>query len=450
MAHWRVLCITLAVLAASFVISNQDSDPKQLSSVNTDFSIQLYKALRDISKSGNLFFSPFSISSSLAMAYLGARGTTETQMAEVLKFQSLQKERNKEFLFRSFKDLLDILNSPGNNYTLAIANRFYGADKFQFEDKYVQDTDRYFGASLESLDFAKEPEISRAHINSWIANKTMNKLENMLPTGTINAMTVLVLVNAIYFKGLWMFPFRPKDTKPTPFNLGLNVVEDIPMMHIQEYYRYADMLGLGAKLLEMPYAGGDVSMVILLPDAITGLPYLEDNLDIAKLDHFLGISKVQRVKVTLPRFKMNMAINLKRILGNMGLVNLFSSGICDLTGISRTAPLMVSEIVHKTFLEVNEDGSEAAGVLTVHNALVAVREIPLFTVDRPFMFFIRESKSGAMLFMGRVSIPPEDADNIGTFGEGFDTDDNGTKTLSPSFCILLLLWTLSFITIQQR
>ncbi|XP_078147451.1 leukocyte elastase inhibitor-like isoform X4 [Centroberyx gerrardi] len=377
-----------------------------LTEANTSFSLALFKKLSEDDKTGNVFYSPFSISSALAMVLLGARGNTATQMSECLNVQKVQED-----VHVGFNKLMSELNKPEAPYALSLANRLYGEKSYQFVEDFLAETKKHYNAELESVDFKTSPEAARNNINSWVEKQTQDKIKEVLVQGVVDNMTRLVLVNAIYFKGNWDKKFKEDFTKDAQFRLNKNDTKPVKMMHQKTKFPLTFIPEANCQILEMPYKGKDLSMLIFLPndmeDGTTGLEKLEKELTYEKFVEWTrpDMMNTVEVQVGLPRFKMEEKYDLKEILISMGMVDAFDIGMSDFSGMSPANDLVLSKVVHKAFVEVNEEGTEAAAA-TAAAMMVRSARIPVtFVADHPFLFFIRHNPSMSVLFAGRFCSP---------------------------------------------
>ncbi|KAI0235875.1 Leukocyte elastase inhibitor, partial [Lamellibrachia satsuma] len=352
----------------------------------------------------NIFFSAFSVSSALAMVYAGARGNTKTQMETTLKFDSVNGN-----VHGGFRQLFTALNDPTNNYTLSVANALFGRKDFPFLQSYINLVKQNYFALVKSLDFALKPEPSRLFINEWVANNTNQKIKNLLPLNSVTPLTVLVLVNAIYFKGLWKLPFDKRATKAEKFFLSSTKTMQTNMMNMgANGFKYAEVSNIDCKIVELPYGGDEVSMYILLPNTVNGLAALESQLTTAKLNNAVASMHKQKVKVSIPKFSMTWGLAMDDILKSMGITDMYNAGNADLSGIDGTRNLYVSTVIHKAFVDVNEEGTEAAAataVVITKSTSVDLDPPMIFKADHPFLFFIREKVTGSILFSGHVVTP---------------------------------------------
>ncbi|XP_057697793.1 leukocyte elastase inhibitor-like [Corythoichthys intestinalis] len=376
-----------------------------LSTSNTTFALELLRSLSQANQSGNIFVSPFSISSALAMVYLGAKGDTATQMAQALSF------RSGESVHADFQSLNADINSPSASYTLKLANRLYGEMTFHFLSDFLATTQKYYKADLKTVDFIGSPDSCRVEINSWVEQQTENKIKDLLKPGTVSTTTRLALVNAIYFKGNWKHRFDPANTKEMPFKVNKNVTMTVSMMYLMKKLPYNYIPELGLQILELPYVDDELSMLILLPEESTDgtdpLVKLEKELTYAKLDEWTDRKNMDihsEVLVHLPKFKLEEEYELSEPLAKLGMTDVFCAAKADLSGMNGEGGLSLSTVAHKAFVEVNEEGTEAAAATAGMVAFCMLME-EHFTADHPFLFYIRHNKSKSILFLGRFSSP---------------------------------------------
>ncbi|XP_042629197.1 leukocyte elastase inhibitor-like isoform X3 [Cyprinus carpio] len=390
---------------------------ERLSAANTQFSLNLFKKISGGNASKNVFYSPISISSALAMVSLGAKGNTAAQMFKVLSFNNPPKpgtatpapHYSVDQIHSSFNKLMSELKKPGAPYVLSLANRLYGEQSYQFVEKFLNDAKRYYEAGLEEVDFKKKSEAVRVNINKWVEKNTQGKIKDLFPLGSIDALTRLVLVNAIYFKGNWEKKFPKEATIDGQFRLNKTQTKPVKMMNQKAQFPLALIPEMNSQVLELPYVGKNLSMLIILPEEIedetTGLQKLEKALTYEKLMEWTKPSKMRRqeVEVSLPRFKMEETYDMKSLLISMGMEDVFDERKVNLSGMSPNNDLVVTKVVHKAFVEVNEEGTEAAAATGV---VIANRSFaPMFIADHPFLFFIRHNPSNSILFYGRFCSP---------------------------------------------
>ncbi|XP_059965922.1 leukocyte elastase inhibitor-like isoform X1 [Mesoplodon densirostris] len=378
---------------------------EHLSAANTRFALDLFRALNKSDPDGNIFISPFSISSALAMVLLGARGNTAAQMSKALYFKGVEEVHS------GFQSLNADINKHGAPYILKLANRLFGEKSYDFLPEFLASTQKMYGAELASVDFVQASEDSRKTINEWVKGQTEGKIPELLASGMVDSMTKLVLVNAIYFKGKWQEKFMMEATKDAAFRLNKKDTKLVKMMHQKKKFPLGYINDLKCQVLELPYEGKDLSMVILLPDDIqdesTGLRKIEQQLTLEKLREWTRPENLDllEVNVQLPRFRLEESYDLTPPLAFLGMQELFSSK-ADLSGMSGTRDLSVSKVVHKSFVEVNEEGTEAAAATAAAVCFCSMMSQEVyFTADHPFIFFIRHNPSTNILFLGRLSSP---------------------------------------------
>jgi len=368
---------------------------------NTAFALNLYDKLR--TSQGNLFFSPYSISTALAMTYAGARGDTARQMANVLQFPAQQEQ-----LHEVFAELGTELNSIQKNgkVQIDVANSLWPQEKYPFLPGYIGLLKQYYSVSVTPLDYAKASEPARKTINDWVEDKTNHKIVDLIKPGMLDSLTRLVLANAVYFKGSWASQFDPGVTRNHFFHLASGPATTAKFMNREGDYPYSETPDLQA--LELPYIGGRLSMVVLLPRAADGLAALERELTEAKLQQWTGALLPRKVLVLLPKFKLTREFSLRKTLTAMGMTDAFNPLKADFSGMDgQTNWLYISDVVHKAFVDVNEEGTEAAAATAVISVL-GVEPVGLeFDADHPFLFLIRDNHTGSILFIGRVMDPTE-------------------------------------------
>jgi serpin B len=397
---------TLAALAAAPRPDRRGGpDQKDVGAVvkgNTEFALNLYGKLR--AQPGNLFCSPYSISTALAMTYAGARGQTAAEMARALDF-TLEPGRLHP-AFGALQHRLLQGSGPKHGYQLSVANALWGQQNFGFLPDFLNRTRRDYGAGLREVDFRADPEAARRIINAWVEQRTRDRIKDLLPQGLLTTDTRLVLTNAIYFKGFWAEQFTKANTRLEPFQLAGGGQVQGPLMHRTGHFKYLD--GGDFQALELPYRGKDLSMVVLLPKKVNGLAALEGRLKEANRAAWLGRLREQEVQVALPRFTVTREFNLNQVLESLGMRQAFVPGGADFSGMSGTngRRLFIQAVVHKAFVDVNEEGTEAAAATGVAVAKEAAPADPaVFRADHPFVFLIRDNRSGSMLFLGRLTNP---------------------------------------------
>jgi serpin B len=369
--------------------------------------LDLWARLR--SSAGDQVFSPASIAVALDMTYAGARGATASEMAAVLHIDpSLDAA-----LHDAAGNTLASWNDPSREaYTLTVANRLFGERRFEFERPFLDLTAQTYGAPLELLDFRRDPEGSRVHINGWVEAQTNERIRDLVPPDAIRSNTRLVLTNAVYFHAKWARPFAQHATYEEPFFAGERTVQ-ARTMHQRGAFQYAEVDG--AQVLEMPYRGGELAMTVVLPRERNGLAALEAELTSEKLASFTGALAPRHVEISIPKFRIepSEAISLSDHLRALGMPSAFDPDRANFRGMApvneQQDVLYISDVFHKAFIAVDEEGTEAAAataVVMAETTSVSIEpEAVAFDADHPFLFFIRDVRSGAILFMGRLADP---------------------------------------------
>jgi serpin B len=378
---------------------------------NSAFAFKLYQELKE--KEGNLFYSPYSISLALAMTYAGARGETAQQMADTLKFMLEQERLHPAFNWLDAelaKRGQGAQGKDGEGFRLNIVNAIWGQKDYEFLPAFLDVLAENYGAGLRILDFITEAGKCRLTINEWVSNQTEGRIKDLIPPGAISELTRLVLTNAIYFNAAWEYPFNEKVTANGPFYLLDGGQVTVPMMKQAESFGYDE--GEGYQAVELRYDIGELSdgkalsMVILLP-ASGNFGAFEEGLQAQKVDAIISDLQNTRVVLTMPQFKFESQFSLKDTLADMGMPDAFSPDDADFSGMTGNPELFISDVVHKAFVAVDEAGTEAAAATAV---IVGTTSVPTeppveVTIDRPFIFLIRDIQTGAILFVGRVLNP---------------------------------------------
>lgn len=389
------------------------ADKKAVVDGNTAFAVDLYHQLRE--RDGNLFYSPYSTSTALAMTSLGANGKTLTQMQQVLHHRLEPAALHPAMHALTYqvkhghgpKWFFDNLwGAPG--YEVSVANSLWGDHGAAFHPDFLNQTQANYQAGMRRVDFAGDTENARAAINRWVARETNQKIKDVLQPGTVSRLTRLVLANAIYFKGDWDQPFYPESTTEQPW-LGAARPAQVQLMHRKAPFAYLD--GGSFQAVSLPYAGKELSMVVFVPNAPDGLAAFEKELTAAKLTEWttkLAAAPRGEAEVLLPRFKMNAGGSLKPALQALGMKDAFEADAANLSAMSPES-LYIDDVIHQAFVEVNEKGTEAAAATLVTVFGVSLAEErqahPIVRADRPFFFVIRDDRSGSILFAGRLTQP---------------------------------------------
>jgi serpin B len=380
------------------VIVSASGDLEGVVQGHNQFSIDMYEALA--AEDGNLFFSPFSVTAALSMTMAGAEGVTETEMLDVLHVETDEAVYH-EALGELIRDLAGF--HEGRGYTLNIANRLFGEEGYPWKEDFLDVCGFHYDAPVEDVNFSGDSETARLYINEWVADQTEGYIDELFAPGVINADTRLALTNAIYFKADWASQFDEAATTDQTFTRSDGSPVTVPMM-----YQAASLaMGWddGLQIAQIPYQDDELSMFVLLPDAVDGLSAIEDALP-TELDNWLSsVGSPGEVELFLPRFEMRYDTSLVTVLADLGMPSAFSSGDADLSGIADLVegPLFIEDVVHDAYVSVDESGTEAAAATGV---VVSVESAgPVFYADHPFLFLIRDDLTGSILFMGRVADP---------------------------------------------
>jgi serpin B len=377
-----------------------DADRAAVVEGNDAFAVALYHQL--CGQGGNLFFSPESISTALAMAYAGARGNTASEMAKALHF-TLPSDQ----LHPAMGALLRDLNAAHSDYQLNVANALWAQQGYTFLDQFLDLLKGDYGAGLQQVDFKGAPEAARSTINQWVEQKTQDKIKDLLAPGAVTPDTRLVLTNAIYFNGNWQTQFDKAQTRNEEFYLSQTKSAAAPLMHREGSFGYFD--GGTFQILEIPYKSNALSLIVLLPKERSGLSGLEDSMTASNMQQWVSqVAPVPKVIVTIPKFKSTQEFELSTALRALGMPQAFGAG-ADFSGMTGKRDFAISAVIHKAFVDVNEEGTEAAAATAVTMRALAMRAPgpppPVFRADHPFIFFIRDNGSRSILFLGRMTDP---------------------------------------------
>jgi serpin B len=374
---------------------------------NTAFATALYGVLRE--QEGNLFFSPYSISVALAMTYAGASGTTAPEMAQTLHFDlppdRLHPAFNRLDLELEARSQMDLPDDAGEPFELSIANAIWAERTYDFLDAFLETLAVNYGAGARLVDFINDPEGARTQINSWVSDETNARIPELIPQGVIDAMTRLVLTNAIFFKASWAEPFPVQQTQDGDFHLLTGATVTTPLMNSQGTRGLLYAEGEDFQALELPYAGDEMAMLVVLP-AEGSFTEFEASFDSMALESIVAAMSREEVSVVLPKFEFSTDVPLRQVLTEMGMPSAFEPGVADFSGMDGTRELYIQDVLHKAFVAVDEEGTEAAAATAV---VVGVTSAPAepkrFEANRPFLFLIRDRVTGAVLFFGRVVDP---------------------------------------------
>jgi serpin B len=414
--------MNLYIIALMLTVSTAGAalgEPIPVSGAGTAFALELYSRLAE--KEGNLFFSPTSIHTALCMTAAGAGNRTAVQMAETLHVETIDPE-----IHTAFAALIETLNRPKMvkayhmvddqptqidtpAYQLVIANALWGQQGYRWKQDFLNVITGSYGAGLQEVDFAGQTEAARNTINEWVEKKTRDRIMDLIGPGGLDAITRLILTNAIYFKADWAEKFPDHMTEEMPFTVSAKKKIVTSMMFQKDDFRYMETDAFQA--LEMPYNAYELSMVAFLPKTVDGLGRFEKTLAPQMLSAWLETLATEEVEVTFPKFEFTSSLRLSRILKAMGMKDAFSPSSADFSGMTSAEKVFISDVIHKAFVAVDEEGTEAAAATAIMMAGSAMRmpaSTPtVFKADHPFLFIIRHNRSGAILFMGRVVNPKQ-------------------------------------------
>ncbi|XP_074753978.1 serpin B12-like [Athene noctua] len=408
----------------------------------TEFCLDVYNKLNRNAEDTNIVFSPMSISVALALVHLGAKNNTAVQIEKVLHVREAagrtslgsdlesaapdtESERSQErqpslsqcnkdgdLNHKEFQTLLLQLQNLGERYVLNLANNLFIQQGFELQQKFLMCTKELYGAMLQTVDFHGAVEAARIKINSWVESETQGKIKELFAPGVIDAHALLVLVNVIYFKASWEHKFEEQKTVERDFRLNQNEKKPVQMMYQKGPFKLGYIEEMGAQVLELPYAQKSLSMIILLPGdmadgSTSGLEQIESTMTYENLMLWASSEHMfeTTVEVYLPRFKLEGTFNLNEVLQEMGMTDIFTESKADLSAMSFAKSLVLSNVIHKTYVEVNEEGTVAAAGT---GAVIVRRSLPLtevFMADHPFLFFIRHNPSNTILFFGKLCSP---------------------------------------------
>jgi len=398
MKWYVILTYIVMTLSTQFLCADPASVTGTVASANNAFALDLYARLSQ--QPGNVLVSPFSVHTALAMTYAGARGETARQMAKALHFPARDSD-----LHAGFAALLKEMNQANAaGCELVIANSLWLQKNLSVKESFLKTTREQYAAHPNLVDFTAGEAVPRRRINEWVSAQTRGHIPEIVPPGMLNEDTRLVLVNAIYFKGIWAVEFDRSRTADSPFYLESGRAVLVPMMRQMADFGYVETKEL--QVLELPYTFNQLSMVILLPKKGHKLVDIEKNLTPDRIEQLRRKSRVQKVDVSLPRFKIQSDFRLNETLQAMGMVDAFLDGVADFSGMTDEERLFINAVLHKTYLEVDEAGTKAAAVTAV--VMDRSAEPPAFVTfnaNHPFLFLIRHNPTGAILLLGRVANP---------------------------------------------
>ena len=362
-----------------------------------EFAFDLYRELA--LKDGNLFFSPTSVSTALAMTWAGTHGETAREMS-----QTLHLGASRDQVLADYSLLLNSLASSDSTFTLNVANRLWGQKNYPFESRYLAEIKSYFGGGFEACDFQSSAEREITKINQWVAERTEEKILDLMPAGSLNTNSRLVLTNAVYFYGQWKYPFPEKRTQDEVFNTAGGIQVNTPTMKLNKRLPYFADKKLA--MVSLPYQGEELEFLIVLPHEPQGLDQVSKSLNTATLQSNISAMTRKEVDVWLPKLNLDQSIDMKSTLQKMGLKKVFNENEADFSHMTEKPGLFVSSVVHKSYLMVDEQGTEAAAATGITIGVTSMPAPPtMFVADHPFLFFILQKSSGAILFMGRFEQP---------------------------------------------
>ena len=381
--------------------SNSVAEHTGIISANNQFAMDFYSHISQ-ENDENIFFSPWSISTAFAIAYEGARGDTSNEIGQMFGFLSDNQKRTSEF-----KSTMDGLNQDDSKYQLSVANALWLAEEFEPFPEYVSTATEFYDSEVSTVDFVSDDGVDK--INAWVEEKTHEKIKDILKSGSTDELTRLAITNAIYFKGDWAVQFDETHTRTETFWNGDGQAMKIPLMHLEPArFDYAETDNL--QILKMPYEGDKLSMLVLLPNENNGLSALEKSLSVENLSIWQEHLDAKPVEVFMPKFKLETSYDLKESLIGMGMSIPFSEGMADFGGIAPIS-LYISQAAHKAFVDVNEEGTEAAAstaiVISTESSRPPPPPPPVFRADHPFVFLIQDDSTGNILFIGRMTNPSE-------------------------------------------
>ncbi|NWJ10552.1 OVAL protein, partial [Crypturellus undulatus] len=389
---------------ASFTMGSIDT-------ATTEFCFDMYKELRVHHGSENIIFGPLTVFSALYVIYMGAKGNTKTQMEKVklhniicLFIDSVIQCGTSARLQTSLKDILSEITKPSDNYSLSLANRVYIEETYPVLPEYLQCVKELYKGGVETVSFQTAYDQARELINSWIESQTNGAIRNIFLPGTVNSQSEMVLANAVSFKGMWENVFKDEDTQELPFRVTEQETKPVQMMYQVGSFKVATLAAEKMKILELPYAGGLLSLIVMMPDNIADMERLETTLSPEKLNEWTSPNVMERktVKVYLPRMKLGGKYNLTSVFMSMGMTDMLSSS-ANLSGISTAQSLKISEAIHGAYMEIYESGSEmASSTGTQVDAASALEEV---RVDHPFVFLIKHIPRNIILLLGKCISP---------------------------------------------
>jgi serpin B len=371
---------------------------REVANANNKFAFDLYSELKK-SESGNIFYSPYSISAALTMTYEGAKGQTADEMRSVFHFLEISTLRP------NFAAIYKDINEGAKDYELRTGNALWVQQDYLLLEDYISRVEKYYGGKAANVDFVRETEKSRQTINSFIEEQTNKKIKDLLPLGSLNPLTRLVLTNAIYFKGTWKWEFDKSDTQEQDFKITPTNVVKTPMMYMEPKKARLNYVDIGdLQILELPYKGEDISMLILLPTE--NLESIEPTLTAEKLSEYKNrMQETNLDAIYLPKFEFDTKYTLNENLKALGMPTAFDAGNADFSGMTTAEKIWIDFVIHQAYVKVDEKGTEAAAATAVVVSVGIVMPRNVFRADHPFIFIIQQKDTGNILFFGRVLNP---------------------------------------------
>ncbi|XP_009567653.2 ovalbumin-related protein Y [Cuculus canorus] len=387
---------------------------ESITAANAEFCFDVFKEMKVHHPNDNIFYSPLSIIAALSMVYMGARDNTQSQMEKVLHFDNITGAGDptdsqcgtSDYIHNSLKNILSDITQTNATHSLKMADRLYIEKTYPVLQEYLKCAKKFYNSEVEEVDFKTATEEARQLINSWVEKETNGQIQDFLKPGSVDLDTVLVLVNAIYFKGIWKTAFKEEHTREVTFNVTEQKSRPVQMMCLNSTFKVAEVAADQMKVLELPYASGELSMLVLLPNDVSGLEQLEKKISFEKLTEWTSpnVMERKRVKVYLPRMKIEEKYNLTSVLMGLGMTDLFSPS-ANLSGISSAESLKMSEAIHEAYMEVNEQGTEMADSAGVMGDIQESSVVEEFRADHPFLFLIRHNPTKMIIFFGRYCSP---------------------------------------------
>ncbi|XP_037019186.2 serpin I2 [Artibeus jamaicensis] len=367
---------------------------------NTEFAVDLYRAICS-SHENNIIFSPLGTVLALGMVQLGAKGKAQQQIRQALKFQETSTGEE----FSVLKSFFSAISEKKQEFTFNLANALYLQEGFTVKEQYLHGNKEFFQSAIKVVDF-QDTEACAETISAWVQSKTDGKIKNMFSGKEFGPLTRLVLVNAIYFKGDWKQKFRKEDAQLMNFTKKDGATVQVPMMKalLRTKYGYFSESSMNYQVLELPYKGDEFSLIIILPAEEVNIEKMEKLITVHQILKWFSEMQEEEVEISLPRFKVEQKIDFKEALYSLNITEIFSGG-CDLSGITDSSEVYVSQVMQQVFFEINEDGSEAAASTGIHMPVIMSLARNQFTANHPFLFIMKNNPTDSILFMGRVTNP---------------------------------------------